>query len=101
LAQKTRSNLAFFLSKLFQQLFHYILLKVFEDSKETFFKKFLKSRSAEREILPCASNRLRPAGCLEGVKSSLQGRFLLLHLFSKLHWAKGDRAQYFPTAGKY
>ena len=42
--------------------------------KELFSKSSL-SRPPQRSKHPCALNRLRPAGCLEGVKSSLQGRF--------------------------
>ena len=41
--------------------------KVFEDSKGTFFQKVpLVGRGATPR--KCASSRLRPAGCLEGVK---------------------------------
>ena len=47
-----------------------------------FSRQSLEPHSAECGILSFASNRLRPAGCLEGVKSSLRGRFLLLHSFS-------------------
>jgi hypothetical protein len=65
-----------------------IQFEVFEESRETFFKKFFLWGAGQRPAI-CASEWRRPADIPEGVKSSLQGRFLLLRSFYKIICRKG------------